>query len=256
VKSGFGFGLFSWKRLAAFSYSPTDFGEAPYWRPWTLRPPFFQSTSSWIPTLRACRRTITRSINCWPISRCSTRCIAHIAVENCPGGTLTRIQACQSDGHASGTDFSRLVLYQFLGFVPAYNWTRIFHFILLGTSMLLLLLRLKIPPWIAVTAFSLWVSNIRGWKARFFTTHFFGLRGIVLNRILWWGAWMVPILRRTRRKVGGNGVPPKTYGDYLRVPSWPISWVMNCLFRWEQEKALKGAIKKGTSLLAVARRER
>jgi hypothetical protein len=57
-----------------------------------------------------------------------------------------------ADGHASGTDFSRLVLYQFLGFVPAYNWARILHFILLGTGMLLLLLRLRIPPWIAVTS--------------------------------------------------------------------------------------------------------
>jgi SAM-dependent methyltransferase len=78
---------------------------------------------------------------------------------------------------------------------------------------------------------------------------------LVLNRIVWWGEWMVPILRRTRRTVGANGSPPKTYSDYLRVPSWPISWVMNCLFKWEQEKALKGVLKKGTSLFAVARRE-
>lgn len=55
-----------------------------------------------------------------------------------------------ADGHSSGTDFVRLILYQLLPFVAAYNWTRILHFILIGLGMLLLLRRWGIRESIAL----------------------------------------------------------------------------------------------------------
>jgi len=36
--------------------------------------------------------------------------------------------------------------------------------------------------------------------------------------VFWWGAWMVPVLRRMRQKAVARGAPSKTYADYLRLP--------------------------------------
>jgi SAM-dependent methyltransferase len=72
-----------------------------------------------------------------------------------------------------------------------------------------------------------------------------------LRTIFWWGRWMVPILRRMRLP---NPDQKKTYADYLRLPPWPGSWLMNLLFAWEQSRALDGRLSTGTSLFAVARR--
>jgi SAM-dependent methyltransferase len=73
--------------------------------------------------------------------------------------------------------------------------------------------------------------------------------------IFWWGAWMVPILRRMRsdsRKPGDGAA--KTYADYLRLPPLPARWVMKLLYAWEESRALKGQLNNGTSLFAVATR--
>ena len=72
----------------------------------------------------------------------------------------------------------------------------------------------------------------------------------VLN-IFWWGAWMVPILRRTRQ---GAGNASKTYADYLRLPPWPIPALMKLAYAWEHSRALEGKLRTGTSLFAVTRR--
>jgi SAM-dependent methyltransferase len=74
--------------------------------------------------------------------------------------------------------------------------------------------------------------------------------------IFWWGAWMVPILRRMRLNGGGksNQGPPKTYADYLRLPPLPARWAMRILYEWEQFRVLKGQLRNGTSLFAIARR--
>jgi SAM-dependent methyltransferase len=74
-------------------------------------------------------------------------------------------------------------------------------------------------------------------------------------QILWWGAWMVPVLRRMR---GGGGtqasVAPKSYVDYLRLPPWPIPLMMRMAYAWEHGRALKRKLNNGTSLFAIARR--
>ncbi len=80
--------------------------------------------------------------------------------------------------------------------------------------------------------------------------------GFTVENIFWWGGWMVPVLRRMRRKHAGQPPPgaPKTYADYLRLPPWPAPWLMRALYAWEHPRALAGRLRTGTSLFAVARR--
>ena len=79
--------------------------------------------------------------------------------------------------------------------------------------------------------------------------------GLVVRQIFWWGAWMVPILRRMRKQTGnGHASASKTYADYLRLPPWPGPPLMALAYAWEQKKALLGKLATGTSLFAVAER--
>jgi SAM-dependent methyltransferase len=79
--------------------------------------------------------------------------------------------------------------------------------------------------------------------------------GFVLGRVFWWGGWMVPVLRRMRRKSSDRTqTAPKTYTDYLRLPPWPVPLVMQGLYAWDQRQALAGNLRTGTSLFAVALR--
>jgi SAM-dependent methyltransferase len=80
--------------------------------------------------------------------------------------------------------------------------------------------------------------------------------GLVLKRILWWGQWLVPLLRRRRGRrlaVAGESTAD-TYRRYLSLPPWPLSLVLPWLFRLEQPRTLRGVSTTGTSLFAVARR--
>jgi SAM-dependent methyltransferase len=81
--------------------------------------------------------------------------------------------------------------------------------------------------------------------------------GFVVEKIFWWGAWMVPILRRMRRKNAGanSASAPKTYADYLRLPPWPMPLVMRLAYVFEQRLAINGRLKTGTSLFALAARK-
>ena len=80
--------------------------------------------------------------------------------------------------------------------------------------------------------------------------------GLVVERIFWWGAWMVPLLRRQRRRIRSR--PGETaseiYGRYLRVPPMPLPWLLRLAFALEQSPTLAGILKTGTSLFAVSRR--
>lgn len=81
--------------------------------------------------------------------------------------------------------------------------------------------------------------------------------GLELEQVFYWGSWLVPALRRQRRKPlrGEPGESAsRTYGRYLRLPPWPLPMVLDALFAAEQTKALAGKLKTGTSLFAVARR--
>jgi SAM-dependent methyltransferase len=82
--------------------------------------------------------------------------------------------------------------------------------------------------------------------------------GLTVRDIFWWGAWMVPILRRRREqssKPDTQQKPAKTYADYLHLPPWPVPIMMSWLYAYEQGKAMKSRLRTGTSLFAVAVRE-
>jgi SAM-dependent methyltransferase len=79
--------------------------------------------------------------------------------------------------------------------------------------------------------------------------------GLVLDRMFWWGAWMVPLLRRQRfpkRSVVAE-TPTEAYRSYLRLPPWPGSWLLQLAYALEQPWALAERLTTGTSLFAVAR---
>ncbi len=80
--------------------------------------------------------------------------------------------------------------------------------------------------------------------------------GLEVKRVSWWGAWMVPVLARQRSdRRGVPGEPAEvTYRRYLRLPPWPLPVALRLAFALEHGRALRGGLRKGTSLVAVARR--
>jgi SAM-dependent methyltransferase len=81
--------------------------------------------------------------------------------------------------------------------------------------------------------------------------------GLSVERVFFWGSWMVPILRRQRRRPlrGGPGESDQeTYRRYLRLPPWPAPLALRAMFAAERGRSLAGKLKTGTSLFAIARR--
>lgn len=79
--------------------------------------------------------------------------------------------------------------------------------------------------------------------------------GLEVRKVFWWGQWMVPLFARRKKDHQNNpGGASKTYADYLKLPPWPIPLIMNLVYTWEQPRALRGKLRTGTSLLAVAAR--
>jgi SAM-dependent methyltransferase len=84
----------------------------------------------------------------------------------------------------------------------------------------------------------------------------FAASGLVVERILWWGSWMVPLLHRQRRRPRGSSgeLPADIYRRYLSLPPWPAPLALRVAFAWDQRRTLRGASQSGTSLFALARR--
>jgi 2-polyprenyl-3-methyl-5-hydroxy-6-metoxy-1,4-benzoquinol methylase len=80
--------------------------------------------------------------------------------------------------------------------------------------------------------------------------------GLHLERVFWWGRWLVSSVRRQRsRPLARPGESPaQVYRRYLSLPPWPVPWSARLAFLLEQAPALRGSLKTGTSLFAVARR--
>jgi SAM-dependent methyltransferase len=80
--------------------------------------------------------------------------------------------------------------------------------------------------------------------------------GRSLEKLFWWGSWLVPVFRstRTRRRTSANRSAQEVYRAHLKLPPWPLSGMLRIAFAWEQHRALRGALKRGTSLVAVARK--
>jgi SAM-dependent methyltransferase len=80
--------------------------------------------------------------------------------------------------------------------------------------------------------------------------------GLAIDRVFWWGAWMVPILRRRRAGASPAAAetPAEAYRRYLRLPPWPGPALLRLAYALEQPWALARRLSTGTSLFAVARR--
>jgi SAM-dependent methyltransferase len=80
--------------------------------------------------------------------------------------------------------------------------------------------------------------------------------GLTLEQVFWWGQWLVPMLRRQRRRprgVAGESAA-ETYRRYLALPPWPVPLALGLGFTLEHKRALCGKLRTGTSLFACARR--
>jgi 2-polyprenyl-3-methyl-5-hydroxy-6-metoxy-1,4-benzoquinol methylase len=84
----------------------------------------------------------------------------------------------------------------------------------------------------------------------------FACSGLELERVFWWGRWLVPFVRRQRAGLGARPgeSAPEVYRRYLQLPPWPLLWVARLAFWLEETAALQGRLRMGTSLFAVARR--
>ncbi len=80
--------------------------------------------------------------------------------------------------------------------------------------------------------------------------------GLEVDRVFWWGSWLVPMLRRQRgrpRSRPGESAA-RVYRRYLSLPPWPAPMLLRAAFALERGRALDGKLATGTSLFAVARR--
>ena len=102
-------------------------------------------------------------------------------------------------------------------------------------------------------------DEVQGHRRRYLPTTLrqaFGGTNLELTKVLWWGAWMVRLLRamrsNPRRPLAQD--PAETYAQFLRLPPWPGPWLMQLAFSWEQRRALAGKLRIGTSLIAISTR--
>ena len=81
--------------------------------------------------------------------------------------------------------------------------------------------------------------------------------GLTLDRTFWWGAWLVPLLHRSRGdhpRARPGDTPAQVYARYLKLPPWPAPLILRAAFALEHPRALAGKLATGTSLIAVARK--
>lgn len=80
--------------------------------------------------------------------------------------------------------------------------------------------------------------------------------GLEVERVFWWGRWLVPTLRRQRARdrMGPGESAADGYRRYLSLPPWPMGTMARMAFAIERREAIRGRLRVGTSLFAVARR--
>jgi SAM-dependent methyltransferase len=100
-------------------------------------------------------------------------------------------------------------------------------------------------------------DSIQGHRRRYLPERLeqaFAGSGLIIQKIFWWGQWMVPLLQHRRKSTSPcarSGA--KKYSEYLRLPPWPGPLIMKLAFAWEQRRAVRGKLHTGTSLFAIAK---
>ena len=87
----------------------------------------------------------------------------------------------------------------------------------------------------------------------------FDRTGLTIENLFWWGSWLEPLFRARRRTSSSTATaraPEEIYRRHLGLPPWPLPHLFGLAFAWEERRALRGKTKRGTSLVAVARRPR
>ena len=84
----------------------------------------------------------------------------------------------------------------------------------------------------------------------------FSKSGLDVERVFWWGRWMVPAIRQQRAKPRSleSEVASQVYCRYLKLPPWPLPLIARLAFAIEEPIAVAGLLRSGTSLFAIARR--
>lgn len=80
--------------------------------------------------------------------------------------------------------------------------------------------------------------------------------GLEVERVFWWGRWLVPTLRRQRARprMRPGESAAEGYRHYVALPPWPLGAMARLAFAIERKQAIRGRLGVGTSLFAVARR--
>jgi hypothetical protein len=51
-------------------------------------------------------------------------------------------------------------------------------------------------------------------------------------------------------------IPMQIYAEYVKLPRWPLAAALRVGFFVDHHRALRGKLRRGTSLIAIARRTR
>jgi SAM-dependent methyltransferase len=104
-------------------------------------------------------------------------------------------------------------------------------------------------------------DRVQGHRRRYQPDHLraaFDHTGLAIEQLFWWGSWLVPLFRARRlaSSTPTGQAPAEIYRRHLGLPPWPMPGLFRAAFAWEHGRALGGKTKRGTSLVAVARRPR
>lgn len=102
-------------------------------------------------------------------------------------------------------------------------------------------------------------DEVQGHRRRYLPETLLGAfegSGLEAAHPIWWGAWMVPLLKVQRRghTARPDRGPAESYRRYLAQPPWPGGLLMRLAYRLDHPRTLLGRSRTGTSLIAVARR--
>ena len=83
----------------------------------------------------------------------------------------------------------------------------------------------------------------------------FSRAGLHVEQLFWWASWLVPVFRsRKRSRETPSRSPAEIYRQHLKLPPRPLDALLSAAFRWDEYRAIRGKNRRGTSLVAIARK--